>query len=107
MKKICGYRIFWITCLIVVSIKISLSLKAEQLNGLAIQFYKEKLIPTMQEDISSEINKEMLVTLSEEELAIYVSYPCTYKDAYINSSVKLGIGPLAAWTPNEERKVSS
>lgn len=81
--------------------------KAEQLNQLAVQFYREKLIPTMQKDINSEINKKMVVTLSEEELAIYVSYPCTYKDAYINSSVKLEIGPLAAWTPNEEREVCS
>ena len=81
--------------------------KVEQLNELALSFYKDKLIPVMQSDIESEINKDITVSISEEELAIYVTYPCTYKDTYINSSVKLEIGPLAAWTPNEERKISS
>jgi len=74
--------------------KVQKQKKAEQLNQLAIQFYKEKLIPTMHKDISSEINKEISVTLSKEERTIYVSYPCIYKDVYINSSVKLEIGPL-------------
>jgi hypothetical protein len=81
--------------------------KAEELNELAVSFYKDKLIPIMQNDISKEINKDITISISEEELAIYVDYPSTYKDTYINSSVKLEIGPLAAWTPNEERKISS
>lgn len=81
--------------------------KAEQLNKHAITFYKDKLIPVMQKDISKELNKKINISISEEELAIYVEYPSVYKDTYINSSVKLEIGPLAAWTPNEERKISS
>lgn len=81
--------------------------RAEELNELAISFYKDKLIPIMQEDISKEINKDITVSISEKEPAIYVDYPSGYKDTYIHSSVKLEIGPLAAWTPNEERKISS
>ncbi len=81
--------------------------KAEELNALAVSFYKEKLIPEMEKDISREINKNVRIFVSEKELAIYVEYPSAYKDVYINNTVKLEVGPLAAWTPNEEKKISS
>lgn len=81
--------------------------KADALNEQALEFYKKKLIPVMYEDIQNEINKEIEINLDEEELAIYVHYPSTYKDTYINDSVKLEIGPLAAWTPNEKVNICS
>lgn len=82
-------------------------IKADELNDRALQFYTSVLIPKMIMGIAQELNKDIEVTLSRDDLSIYVKYPCSFSDDYINSSVKLEIGPLAAWTPNEEVRIRS
>lgn len=81
--------------------------KADELNEKALDFYSSKLIPEMTDKINQEVNKNIEITLSREDLSIYVKYPCSFADDYINSSVKLEIGPLAAWTPNGKVLISS
>lgn len=79
--------------------------KAKEFNDKAIVFYKEKLIPELKEYVK-DINKEINITLNEKELAIYLEYPTNNKDTYIANKVKIEIGPLAAFMPNEVKEIS-
>ena len=80
---------------------------AEELNRLAIDFYRKDLIPLLETDLYNETGKSFNVSLNEEDLAIYVGYPASYEATYIQNRIKLEIGPLAAWTPFEEKEISS
>lgn len=81
--------------------------QAEELNSLALQFYSEKLIPILKHGLASEVDIDFDVNLNEKELAIYIQYPSSFQNEYVNDSVKLEIGPLAAWTPCETKEISS
>ena len=80
--------------------------KAKEFNDKAIIFYKEKLIPELKEYVKT-INKDLTITLNEKDLAIYLTYPNNNKDTYIANHVKIEIGPLAAFMPNEVKEISS
>ncbi len=80
--------------------------QAEALNNRALQFYAETLIPILERDLASELDIEFKVTLNKKELAIYIKYPSSFQNAYVKDSVKLEIGPLAAWTPCETKEIS-
>ena len=80
---------------------------AEKLNTKAIEFYKNKLIPSIMNDLKKETNIPFKERLEEKELAIYLEYPTNHSDSYIPNAVKLEIGPLAAWTPCESITLSS
>ena len=80
---------------------------AEELNRLAIGFYKKDLIPLLETDLHNETGKSFDVSMNEEDLAIYIGYPAAYEATYIQNKIKLEIGPLAAWTPFEEKAISS
>lgn len=80
--------------------------KAKEFNDKAIIFYKEKLIPELKEYVKT-INKDLTITLNEKDLAIYLTYPTNNKDTYIANHVKIEIGPLAAFMPNEVKEISS
>lgn len=69
---------------------------AEKLNAKAIEFYKNKLIPSIMNDLKKETNIPFKERLEEKELAIYLEYPTNHSDSYIPNAVKLEIGPLAA-----------
>ena len=77
------------------------------LNNRALEFYKNKLLRVITNDLSLEINKELKITLSDEELAIFIEYPSNYNTAYIRNAVKIEIGPIASWTPYEAKTIKS
>ena len=77
------------------------------LNNRALDFYKNKLLSVITNDLSLEINKELKITLSDEELAIFIEYPSNYNTAYIRNAVKIEIGPIASWTPYEAKTIKS
>ena len=77
------------------------------LNNRALEFYKNKLLRVINNDLSLEINKELKITLSDEELAIFIEYPSNYNTAYIRNAVKIEIGPIASWTPYEAKTIKS
>lgn len=79
----------------------------EELNNRALEFYKNKLLKVITNDLSNEINKELNISLRDEELAIYIEYPSSYNSSYIKNAVKIEIGPIASWTPYETKKIKS
>ena len=80
---------------------------SNELNEKALCFYKEKLIPVLEKDLHEEINKLLEIRIDESDLAIYIKYPSYQSNAYIRNEIKLEMGPLAAWTPFESRRIRS
>ena len=78
-----------------------------ELNNRALEFYKNKLLKVITNDLTNEINKELKISLREEELAIYIEYPSSHNSSYIKNAVKIEIGPIASWTPYETKKIKS
>lgn len=83
------------------------SKKTQLLEKEALDFYKATMIPTLETEIRNELNKDIELYLHEKESSIYVRYTSSFDDDYVNSDVKLEIGPLAAWTPNEKVEIHS
>ena len=81
--------------------------QVEQLNNKALEFYKNTLLNVITNDISKEINKELKIYLNDEELAIYIEYPSSYNNSYVKNAVKIEIGPIASWTPYENKVIKS
>ena len=81
--------------------------EGNRLNLKALDFYKTKLIPSIMLDLKNETNIDFKDWLEEKELAIYIEYPTKHTDNYVANSVKLEIGPLAAWTPCATKYLSS
>ena len=79
----------------------------DQLNNKALEFYKNTLLNVITNDISKEINKELKIYLNDEELAIYIEYPSSYNNSYVKNAVKIEIGPIASWTPYENKVIKS
>lgn len=80
---------------------------ASELNEKALLFYENQLINLIKTDIKNELNKELNIYLNKEELAIYIEYPHAFGNDYVKPAVKVELGPLAAWTPNERRQMQS
>jgi len=79
----------------------------QNFNELALKFYEKELIPEMNEYFKNNIKHELKVTLNKSDLAIYVKYPSTFKNRYIKNEVKIEIGPISAWNPNQKVIVDS
>ncbi len=43
---------------------------------------------------------------ADDPYVIDVRYPAAFPDGYLRSGVRLEIGPLASWLPNEDRRIS-
>lgn len=79
-----------------------------KLNSESDAFFENDLMPVIAEDLCKEINKKISVEYAREEMSIYIYYESIFEDLpYVRRAVKLELGPLAAWTPNEERQLSS
>lgn len=73
----------------------------KQINKQAADFYKDILVPKLNEEISNKLGKgNWLQVDSDDEMIIKFLYPRIYEASYITPYVKLEIGPLAAWTPS-------
>ena len=81
--------------------------KANELNAKALNFYENVLVPLFSKEMSEELNRNVKVRLVKDELSIYIDYQSLFQDNYILPSVKLEIGPLAAWSPNEKKIIKS
>ena len=81
--------------------------KVLELNDRALEFYDKKLLKSIVNDLSNEINKKLNIYLNKDELAIYVEYPSIYNTSYIKNAVKIEIGPIASWTPFEIKQIKS
>ncbi len=79
-----------------------------RLNSDCTAFLNNELMPLIASDLTKEINKDISFAYDEKEMSIYVYYQSLFEDLpYVRRAVKLELGPLAAWSPNEKKVISS
>ena len=76
---------------------------SREANARAGEFLVEKFLPILVEDVSRLIGRNASFSIASQE--VIFKYPRAFALAAIIPQIKLEIGPLAAWQPNEERKI--
>jgi hypothetical protein len=69
----------------------------------ATAFLAEKLTPVLRRDLSDRVGAAVEVQARGEEVG--VRYPRAFPLPTIRPMIQLEIGPLAAWTPNEDKEI--
>mgnify|MGYP001367826276 FL=1 len=75
---------------------------SREANSKTGEFLADKFLPALAEDIGRFIGRSASVSIAGQE--VIFMYPRAFALAAIIPQIKLEIGPLAAWQPNEERK---
>ena len=81
----------------------------KSLNSKAEEFIKNELLVDIRDNLSKLLNTEINIPVDEEDCqALNFYYPKVYfaQTDYIKQYVRLEIGPLAAWTPSENIKIT-
>lgn len=79
----------------------------KQLNNKASEFFKNKLIPTLNAELTNKINGDYRLDLDEkDDMVINFYYPINYSNEYLRNYIRLEIGPLARWIPSHQKPVS-
>lgn len=68
-------------------------------------FLEETFAPALKESLSEAIGDEARVRLVSEEESVYFDYPRSYAPEGLLGSIKLEVGPMAAWSPWEEAPI--
>lgn len=73
----------------------------KQINNEAARFYRDNLVPKLNEELSGVLGNENWVSIdSDDEMIVDFVYPQTFETEYIIPHVRLEIGPLAEWMPS-------
>lgn len=70
----------------------------------AVEFLQDKFSPVLRNDLTEHVAAPIVVAVIG--LKVMVHYPRAFSLSAILPQICLEIGPLAAWTPNEETKIS-
>lgn len=76
-------------------------------NARAINFIETKLTPAIQDGLSELLKGKFSLSIDTDGQTIKFVYPQLFSDFSILQEIRLEIGPLAAWTPAEERPITS
>lgn len=72
----------------------------KQINKAAAEFYKEELVPMLNNELSLKLGDgEWVAVDSFDEMVVNFMYPKDFALEYIVPVVRLEIGPLAEWMP--------
>ena len=75
-------------------------------NEKAARYIESEILPVLKESIEKELGNNADISIDDEDpQTIVFRYPNIYESAYLSPSIRLEIGPLAAWTPTEKRKI--
>ena len=75
----------------------------KEANRRAAAFLAEDFAPVLRRDLSERAGTDIEVMAAEEE--VRVRYPRAFSLRTILPQIRLEIGPLAAWVPNEEKEI--
>lgn len=76
-------------------------------NARAINFIATKLMPSIQDGLNQSLKSKFQLAIDTDGQTIKFVYPQQFSDFSILQEIRLEIGPLAAWTPTEERSITS
>lgn len=66
-------------------------------------FLAQNFAPTIQQGLSERIGRTIEVEAREQD--VLITYPAAFALAAIQPQIRLEIGPMAAWVPNEQRAI--
>lgn len=71
------------------------------------KFLAEVFAPHLKQSITSDIGQDADIYIADEEETVIFAYPRTQELEATLSTIRLEIGPLAAWTPSETTTITS
>ena len=69
-------------------------------------FLADAFVPKLRATLSESLGTEASVRCGAEEETVYFDYPRSYESAGTLDTIKLEIGPMAAWSPSEEAAIA-
>lgn len=66
------------------------------------EYLGDTFVPALEDSLGDSLGREVSVNAGEEPETVWFNYPRTYESSAALDSIKLEIGPLAAWSPSEE-----
>ena len=69
-------------------------------------FLADVFAPKLKETLSGSLGTEARVRVGAEEETVYFDYPRSYESAGTLDTIKLEIGPMAAWSPSQEATIA-
>ena len=80
----------------------------KEMNAAAARFYKNALIPKLNEELEAKLGlKNLFKTDENDEMIVQFAYPPLFHNLYLRSYVQLEIGPIAEWLPSHEVAIKS
>lgn len=80
----------------------------KQVNERAASFYKNELVPCLNDELSKVLGAGAWTSVDEEDrMVVNFNYPQAFEADYIRDKVRLEIGPLAEWLPSHNTTVES
>lgn len=70
------------------------------------EYLRDTFAPTLGGSLGESLGREVSVRAGEEPETVWFDYPRTYESPATLDSIKLEIGPLAAWSPSEEATIA-
>lgn len=72
----------------------------------ASEYLRDTFAPTLERSLGESLGREVSVRVGEEAETVWFDYPRTYESPATLDSIKLEVGPLAAWSPFEEATIT-
>ena len=69
-------------------------------------FLADAFVPKLRATLSESLGTEASVRCGAEKETVYFDYPRSYESAGTLDTIKLEIGPMAAWSPSEEAAIT-
>ena len=69
-------------------------------------FLADAFVPKLRATLSESLDTEASVRCGAEEETVYFDHPRSYESAGTLDTIKLEIGPMAAWSPSEEAAIT-
>lgn len=80
----------------------------KKINRDAARFYADELVPTLNDELSKVLGSSEWCSVDElDEMVVNFYYPHIFELGYLQSCVRLEIGPLAEWIPSHETEIMS
>lgn len=71
------------------------------------RYLADVFAPALKESLSESLGAGASVRCGDEEGSVYFDYPRSYAPEGVTGSIKLEIGPMAAWSPWEEASIEA
>lgn len=75
-------------------------------NERAVRYVENEILPSLKNAIKGnwDIDPDLSIDATDPQTIVF-RYPNAFRSLYLSPSVKLEIGPLAAWTPTENKSI--